>query len=925
MTEQAQETLAKTYEPQTIETKWYQCWEKNDFFKPNQKGPAYCIMIPPPNVTGSLHMGHGFQDTLMDTLIRYHRMKGFNTLWQVGTDHAGIATQMVVEKQLAQQKTSRHDLGREEFTERVWQWKHESGGQITKQLRRLGTSVDWDRECFTMDEKFNHAVIEVFIRLYEEGLIYRGKRLVNWDPAFRSAISDLEVINSEEEGFLWHIRYPIVNSKDHLVIATTRPETMLGDVAVAVNPNDERYKHLIGKQIRLPLVDRIIPIIADDYVSPEFGTGCVKITPAHDFNDYQIGLRHDLPLINIFTEDAKINEHAPEKYQNLDRFVAREQIITDLKDKDLLEKVVPHKLNVPRADRGNTIIEPYLTNQWFVKMKPLAEPAIAAVKNKDIEFVPETWQKTYFQWLDNIEDWCISRQLWWGHRIPAWYDEKNNLYVGHTEQEVRKKYHLADEIKLTQDEDVLDTWFSSALWPFGTLGWPNETADLKTFYPTSVLVTGFDIIFFWVARMIMMGLKFTGEVPFKQVYYTGLIRDSEGHKMSKTKGNVLDPIDLIDGIDLETLVKKRTHGLMQPKMAEKIEKATRKEFPNGISAHGTDALRFTYCALATTGRDIRFDLNRLEGYRNFCNKIWNAARFALMHVTTPIPQPLTSNNLIDKWLYSRLQKTIANVTQNIDAYRFDLAAQTIYEFIWNEFCDWYVEFSKIILNSADYSDAEKNATRHTLIHCLETLLRVIHPMMPFISEEIWQILKPYSQKSGETIMLESYPVVDQTLIDEKVESEIAWLQKIIVSIRTIRSEMNVPPSKTITVIFNKGNALDHQLVNTHKQFLAQLAKAEELQFLVKDQPPPAAIAIVDQLEILIPLKGLIDKDAEIARLEKEINKLNKEREKIQNKLNSPEFINKAPKELVQRDQQRVKEIDDAIMQLQSKMAEIKNL
>lgn len=925
MTDQTLEKLAKTYEPQTLETKWYQYWEKNDYFKPNQEGSPYCIMIPPPNVTGSLHMGHGFQDTLMDTLIRYHRMKGYNTLWQVGTDHAGIATQMVVEKQLAQQNISRHDLGREKFTERVWQWKKESGGQITKQLRRMGASTDWARECFTLDEKFNTAVIEVFVRLYEEGLIYRGKRLVNWDPTFRSAISDLEVINSEEEGFLWYLRYPIVHSNEHLVIATTRPETMLGDVAVAVNPNDERYQHLIGKQIKLPLVDRIIPIIADDYVSPEFGTGCVKITPAHDFNDYQMGIRHDLPCINIFTEDAKINEHAPEKYQNLDRYVAREHIIADLKAHDLIEKVLPHQLNVPRAERGNTVIEPYLTNQWFVKMKPLAEPAIAAVKNKDVEFIPETWQKTYFQWLDNIEDWCISRQLWWGHRIPAWYDEKNNIYVGHTEKDIRKKYHLADDIQLTQDEDVLDTWFSSALWPFGTLGWPQETADLKTFYPTSVLVTGFDIIFFWVARMIMMGLKLTGEVPFKQAYYTGLIRDSEGHKMSKTKGNVLDPIDLIDGIDLETLIQKRTHGLMQPKMAAKIEEVTRKEFPNGISAYGTDALRFTYCALATTGRDIRFDLNRLEGYRNFCNKIWNATRFALMHVTAPIPQTLTTNNLIDKWLYSRLQKTIANVTQNIDAYRFDLAAQTIYEFIWNEFCDWYVEFSKIILNSSEYSEAEKNATRHTLIYCLEALLRVIHPMMPFISEEIWQILKPYSQKTGETIMLESYPVVNQTLIDEKVESEITWLQKIIVSIRTIRSEMNVPPSKTIRILFNKGSQLDHQLIQSNTIFLAQLVKAEKIEFLDNNQPPPAAIAIVDQLEILIPLQGLIDKDAEIARLEKEINKLNKEREKMQNKLNSPEFINKAPKELVQRDQQRVKEIEDAITQLQSKMAEIKLL
>lgn len=929
MTEQAQETLAKTYEPQTIETKWYQCWEKNDFFKPNQKGPAYCIMIPPPNVTGSLHMGHGFQDTLMDTLIRYHRMKGFNTLWQVGTDHAGIATQMVVEKQLAQQKTSRHDLGREEFTERVWQWKHESGGQITKQLRRLGTSVDWDRECFTMDEKFNHAVIEVFIRLYEEGLIYRGKRLVNWDPAFRSAISDLEVINSEEEGFLWHIRYPIVNSKDHLVIATTRPETMLGDVAVAVNPNDERYKHLIGKQIRLPLVDRIIPIIADDYVSPEFGTGCVKITPAHDFNDYQIGLRHDLPLINIFTEDAKINEHAPEKYQNLDRFVAREQIITDLKDKDLLEKVVPHKLNVPRADRGNTIIEPYLTNQWFVKMKPLAEPAIAAVKNKDIEFVPETWQKTYFQWLDNIEDWCISRQLWWGHRIPAWYDEKNNLYVGHTEQEVRKKYHLADEIKLTQDEDVLDTWFSSALWPFGTLGWPNETADLKTFYPTSVLVTGFDIIFFWVARMIMMGLKFTGQVPFKEVYIHGLICDNNGQKMSKSKGNVLDPLDLIDGIGLQPLVEKRTYGLMQPAMAQKIEKDTTKQFPEGIAPHGTDALRFTFCAIATYGREIRFEMGRLEGYRNFCNKLWNAARYVLMNTENQdngIGNQDKTLSLPDRWILSRLQSTIQTVHDAFASYRFDLIAQAIYEFTWNEFCDWYLELSKPILLSPSSTPAELRGTRHTLLNVLETLLRLLHPVMPFISEEIWQRVGALAGKTGDTIMLQPYPRVDNALQDAAIDAELEWVKNVITAVRTVRSEINIPPSKPLPILFNNGSDSDRTRFQDNQNLIMTLGRFESVTWLAHGASiPESATALVGNLEILIPMAGLINKEEESARLNREIAKLNKEAERMESKLQNPSFVDKAPADVVAKERDRLADLQSTRSKLAEQLEKISSL
>jgi valyl-tRNA synthetase len=910
--------MDKTYTPQEIEQRWYQHWEKSGYFAPQGKGSPFCIMLPPPNVTGTLHMGHGFQVSLMDALVRYHRMCGENTLWQAGTDHAGIATQMVVERQLQQTGKTRHDLGRDAFVAKTWEWKEQSDSTIKNQLRRMGASLDWTRERFTLDPDINHAVIHVFVQLYREGLLYRGTRLVNWDPSLRTAVSDLEVVSSEEQGSLWHIRYPLVDSTACLIVATTRPETLLGDAAVAVHPDDARYQALIGKYIQHPLTGRQIPIIADDYVDPTFGTGCVKITPAHDFNDYAVGQRHQLPFINIFTPSADLNENVPEAYRGLERVQARKKVLADLEALQLIEKIQPHTLQIPRADRSGAIIEPYLTEQWYIKAKPLAEPAIAAVKNGEIQFVPENWTKTYFQWLENIEDWCISRQLWWGHRIPAWYDEAGNIYVGESEAQVRAQHQLGDAISLRQDDDVLDTWFSASLWPFVTLGWPEKTPELETFYPTQVLVTGFDILFFWVARMVMMGLKFKGAVPFKTVYITGLIRDSEGQKMSKSKGNVLDPIDLIEGIDLDALTQKRVYGLMQPDKAKKIEAATRRDFPAGIAAFGTDALRFTYCALANTGRDIRFDMARLEGYRNFCNKLWNAARYVLMHtenVVIPTQAPIYS--LADRWIRSQLQQTIQNVTQHFADYRFDLLAQTLYEFTWNAYCDWYLEFSKPILMGENTPEAEKKGTRETLRYVLETILRLIHPIMPFISEEIWQRVAPPAL-SGESIMQQPYPTLDSSQRDPAATADIDWLQKMVLQLRQIRSQMHISPKKSIPLLLQKGGTQDKARLARNTHFLQTLAKLESIAWLEETQtPPPSAMGLVEDLELFIPLAGLIDTHAELARLEKEFSVLEKESLRIQTKLNNTHYIAKAPAEVVQKEQEKHQEIKSAMEKIEA--------
>ncbi|VAW64705.1 Valyl-tRNA synthetase [hydrothermal vent metagenome] len=923
--------METTYNPQSIEEQWYQTWESKGYFAPQAKAGAdnYCIMIPPPNVTGTLHMGHAFQDTIMDTLTRYHRMKGDNTLWQPGTDHAGIATQMVVERQLAADGQSRHDLGREAFTERVWKWKEQSGGTITQQLRRMGGSLDWENERFTMDDGLSAAVHKVFIQLYDEGLIYRGKRLVNWDPVLHTALSDLEVISEEETGHLWHMRYPLSDGSGHLTVATTRPETMLGDSAVAVHPEDERYKSMIGKTITLPLVGREIPIIADDYVEMEFGTGCVKITPAHDFNDYEMGKRHDLPIINILTIDACINDEAPDKYRGFDRYEARDMIIHDLKELDLLEKIDDHKLMVPRGDRSGSVVEPYLTDQWYVKIAPLAEPAINAVKNGDIKFIPENWNKTYYEWMNNIQDWCISRQIWWGHRIPAWYDESGNIYVADNEAQVREKYKLSDDIKLRQDEDVLDTWFSSALWPFSTLGWPENTDRLKQFYPTSVLVTGFDIIFFWVARMIMFGLKFMDEVPFKEIYIHGLVRDSDGQKMSKSKGNVLDPIDIIDGIDLESLVSKRTSGLMQPKMAPKIEKSTRKQFPDGIPAFGTDALRFTFASQATTGRDVVLATDRIAGYRNFCNKIWNATRYVLMNTEdkdSGIENTDCEYSLADRWILSRLQQITRNVHRHFDSYRFDLAAQDLYAFVWEDYCDWYLELSKPVLLKDHFSDAQKRGTRQTLLRVLETILRLNHPIMPFITEELWQRIAPLTGINAETIMSQPYPVVSEKRIDQAAEEELEWVKTLVMGVRRIRSESDIAPGKPLPVILQNASNDDSRRFKSNESFIMTLAKLESVSFLGNDkEAPESSTALVGEMKVLIPLAGLIDKDAELARLTKEIGKLESKCEKSNAKLNNPGFVDKAPEAVVNKERERVAEMQSALEKLNEQLVKISAL
>ena len=917
--------MEKIYNPHTIEQHWYNTWENKGYFTPKGINKSYCIMIPPPNVTGTLHMGHAFQDTLMDILTRYHRMMGDSTLWQAGSDHAGIATQMVVERQLARDGKTRHDLGREAFIEKVWDWKALSGGHITRQLRRMGASLDWAHERFTMDEGLSNAVREVFVRLYDEGLIYRGKRLVNWDPVLHTAVSDLEVQSQEENGSLWHLRYPLADGSGHLIVATTRPETMLGDTAVAVHPQDARYQHLIGKAVELPLTGRTITVIADNYVDPKFGSGCVKITPAHDFNDYAMGQRHNLPIINIFTVDAKLNENAPPAYQGMDRFAARKQIVADLETAGLLVDVKPHKLMIPRGDRSHAVIEPFLTDQWFVKIAPLAEPAIAAVENGDIKFIPDNWKKTYFEWMRNIQDWCISRQIWWGHRIPAWYDENGKIYVGNSEAHVRKKYQLPETLSLEQDADVLDTWFSSALWPFSTLGWPQETERLKTFYPTSVLVTGFDIIFFWVARMIMMGLKFMGDVPFHEVYIHGLIRDADGQKMSKSKGNVLDPLDLIDSIDLEALVAKRTTGLMQPEMAPKIEKATRKQYPQGIPPFGTDALRFTFAILASTGRDIRFDLGRIEGYRNFCNKLWNATRYVLMN-TDGFDTGLTTNevelSLTDRWIISILQQVEAQVHQHIQTYRFDLAASALYEFTWNEYCDWYLEFSKPVLQGENVDEALQRGTRRTLVQVLETLLRLLHPFMPFITEELWQRVAPLAGKSGDTIMLQPYPQTEAAKIDEQVIAEIDWVKQFVLGVRRIRAEMDISPGKPLPILLQNFAPTDQQKWREHNNIITRIARLDSVTWLGEDAPE-SAIALVGDMRILIPLAGLIDKEAELKRLNKEMEKLTKELNKCTAKLDNPKFTARAPAKIVEKERLRVAEMSASLQQLEAQATKIR--
>jgi len=919
--------MDKNFSPADIEGRWYDKWESAGYFAPSGHGPAYCIPIPPPNVTGTLHMGHGFQQAIMDALIRYHRMRGHNTLWQVGTDHAGIATQMVVERQLEAEGSSREALGREAFVKRVWDWKEQSGGAITQQLRRLGTSPDWQRERFTMDPGLSDAVQRVFIALFEKGLIYRGHRLVNWDPKFHTAISDLEVVQEEEQGSLWHLRYPLSDGEGHLVVATTRPETMLGDTAVAVHPSDPRYQHLVGKTIDLPLTDRQIPIIADDYVDPEFGSGCVKITPAHDFNDYAMGERHNLPKINILTASAALNDAVPERFRGLDRFVARDKVITELEALNLLDKIEPHALKVPRGDRSGAVIEPWLTPQWYVDAKKLAEPAIKAVEQGDIRFVPKQWENTYFAWMRDIQDWCISRQLWWGHRIPAWYDTDDNVYVGQSEAEIRRAYELPETLALTQDEDVLDTWFSSALWTFSTLGWPEENADLRSFHPASVLVTGFDIIFFWVARMIMMSLEFMGEVPFHTVYVHGLVRDGEGQKMSKSKGNVLDPIDLIDGIELEALIAKRTANLMQPQLAERIEKATRKQFPDGIPGYGTDALRYTFYSLASTGRDIKFDIGRMEGYRNFCNKIWNAARYVLSHTEGhDLLKARGTPSLADRWIRSRLQSTLLAVDDAVAAYRFDLAAQSLYDFVWNEFCDWYLELSKPVLWDEAGHPQALLGTRQTLAEVLEQALRMLHPFMPFVTEEIWQSVSPLTGATGDSIMLAPWPTPEPEHTDRDAEDEIEWMKGIIVAIRTIRSEANIPPATTLEVTVANTSELDRDRLQRNGTFLQRLSKSASIIPIDNHDAETASLmALFGELEVRVPMAGLVDVTAELTRLDKEIAKAEAEKARLNGKLTNAKFIERAPADIVAAERQKLTQVDAALKVLQQQRRQIEEL
>ena len=954
--------METTYNPTSIEQALYQAWEEKGYFKPHgdTTKESYSIMIPPPNVTGSLHMGHAFQDTIMDTLIRAERMKGKNTLWQVGTDHAGIATQMVVERKIAAEEgKTKHDYGRDAFIDKIWEWKNESGGTITKQLRRLGASVDWDRERFTMDDGLSNAVQEVFVRLYEEDLIYRGKRLVNWDPKLHTAISDLEVENKDKKGHMWHFRYPLADGvktaegKDYIVVATTRPETMLGDTGVAVNPEDPRYKDLIGKEILLPLVDRRIPIVGDEHADMEKGTGCVKITPAHDFNDYEVGKRCKLPMINILTFDANIRNEAevfctngeasdvyatnlPEEFQGMERFAARKAIVAKFEELGLLDEIKDHDLTVPYGDRGGVVIEPMLTDQWYVRAAPLAEPAVKAVEDGEIQFVPKQYENMYFSWMRDIQDWCISRQLWWGHRIPAWYDNDGNVYVGRTEEEVRANNNLAPVVVLRQDDDVLDTWFSSALWTFGTQGWPEQTEDLKTFHPSDVLVTGFDIIFFWVARMIMMTMHFNkdengkAQVPFKTVYVTGLIRDENGDKMSKSKGNVLDPIDMIDGIDLESLVEKRCGNMMQPQLAKKIEKNTRKTFENGIEPYGTDALRFTLAAMASTGRDINWDMKRLEGYRNFCNKLWNASRYVLMNTEEhDCGMSLSAEDranmefsLADKWIESQFEIAAKEFNAHLDNYRLDMAANTLYEFIWNQFCDWYLELTKPVLWKG--TEAQQQATRYTLITVLEKTLRLAHPVLPYITESIWQSVKPLVDGvEGDTIMTQALPQFNEENFNAEIVADIEWVKTFITAIRNLRAEYDIAPSKGLSVMVKLADEKDAARIEANKTVLSSLAKLDEIKVLAEGEETPAcATKLVEKSELMIPMAGLIDKDAELARLDGEIKKTHGEIKRIEGKLGNEGFVAKAPEAVVAKEREKLVGYQETLAKLEEQKVTI---
>jgi valyl-tRNA synthetase len=916
----------KSFSPADIEARIYAQWEARGYFAPSGEGAPYCIAIPPPNVTGTLHMGHAFQDTVMDALIRYHRMRGFDTLWQPGTDHAGIATQMVVERQLNAVGQSRLDLGRDAFVAKVWQWKETSGGIIAEQMRRLGASVDWQRDRFTMDPGLSQAVTEVFVKLYEEGLIYRGKRLVNWDPILKTALSDLEVVAEEEAGSLWHLRYPLSEGNGHLVVATTRPETLFGDAAVAVHPDDDRYRALVGRKVRLPLTMRELPIIADSYVDPAFGSGCVKITPAHDFNDYEVGQRHALPLLNIMTLDAALNDSVPPTYRGLDRAAARTRVLADLQALGLIERIEPHKLMVPHGDRSHAVLEPLLTDQWFVDIKPLALPAIQAVESGRVRFVPQLWTTVYYDWMHKIKDWCISRQLWWGHRIPAWYDPDGHWYVARSEAEARAAHGIAASVPLRQDDDVLDTWFSSALWPFSTQGWPQPTHALKTYYPTSVLVTGFDIIFFWVARMIMMGLKFTGEVPFRDVYIHGLIRDQDGQKMSKSKGNVIDPLDIVDGISLDALLAKRTTGLMQPQMKPAIERATRKQFPQGMAAYGTDALRLCLARLATQSRDLRFDMTRVEEYRNFCNKLWNAARFVLMNVANePIEAAGAELSLADRWVRSRLKHMLSRIEAGFADYRLDVVANALYEFTWHEYCDWYLEFSKAALQSDSASAAAKAGARFTLIGTLEVLLRALHPVAPFISEEIWQRVRPLVGANVESIMQCAFPLAADLVSDQHAEAEMRWVMDFILGIRQIRGEMDIPPSRKLDVLLQNPTAHDLECLSRNLQYLTRLAGIEPPRVLETQAAPISAVALLGSMEILVPMAGLIEPEAELERLSKRLRKAEVDSSKMDAKLSNADFARNAPPEIVAKDQQRVAELRTEIAQLSAQIARVRRL